>query len=162
MPVSNKLFKEPTSYFDLEDTQIMKKVGILIICLMLACIPLVTGVTIPKIQTPLFAPTGTYEGSIGYRTGGKNWTSIGAMNGTYTLRTKGGHFTGDWSVQAQNKSATGTMRGFFHPPFMFGRIAIDGGRNAPIVGFLVARNNSFGGRFMAPVGPALYFKGTYV
>lgn len=138
----------------------MKNLTPLAICLMLVSIPLATAATTLHPQTQILAPTGAYEGSIGYRGGGGNWTSVGAINGTYELRNKGGRFIGDWSIQLQNKSMNGTMRGFFHPPFMFGHIDTTG-HHAPIVGFLMAKNNTFAGRFMAPVGPALYFKGTY-
>jgi hypothetical protein len=139
----------------------MKKITLLAICLMLASIPLVTAATTPRTQILPFDPTGTYTGSIGFRGGNGNWTSVGAINGSYELRNKGGRFIGDWSIELQNKSANGTMRGFFRSPFMFGRVAINGGRQAPIVGFLMARNNTFAGRFMAPVGPALYVKGNF-
>ncbi len=135
----------------------MKKIALLV-CFMLAIIPAATAVSITG--TPHTLATGTFVGSIGYRSGG-NWTSVGAINGTYELRNRGGRFTGDWSIQLQNKSANGTMRGVFRPPFFFGRVDINGGRHAPIVGFLIARNNTFGGRFMAPIGPALYYKGNF-
>lgn len=136
----------------------MKKIALLV-CFMLAAIPIATAATTTRTQ-PTLDPTGTFIGSIGYRSGG-NWTSVGAINGTYELRNRGGRFTGDWSIQFQNTSANGTMRGVFHPPFFFGRVSVNSGRHAPIVGFLVARNNTFGGRFMAPIGPALYYKGNF-
>jgi hypothetical protein len=138
----------------------MKKLLLLAICLMLVSIPLATAATTPRQILP-FAPTGSYEGSVGFRGAGGNWTPVGAINGSYELRNKGGRFQGDWNIQIQNTTANGTMRGLFRPPFMFGRISISDGRRAPIVGFLMARNNTFAGRFMAPVGPALYFKGTF-
>jgi hypothetical protein len=34
-------------------------------------------------------------------------------------------------------------------------------KTLPIVGFIKVQNGQFIGRFMAPVGPALYFWGTY-
>jgi len=136
----------------------MKKITLLV-CLMLAIIPAATAVTATRTPTQL-DPTGTYDGTIGYRRGG-NWTAVGTINGTYELRNRGGRFTGDWTIHLQNTTANGTMRGIFHKPFFIGRVAVEGGRHTPIVGFLVSRNNTFGGRFMAPVGPALYFKGTF-
>ena len=140
----------------------MKKILILAVCLMLATIPAVTATTTPSTLTqPILAPTGTFTGTIGYKGSGGNWTAVGTINGTYTLRTHGGHFTGDWTLQLQNTSASGTMRGNFFKPFFFGRVAITGGRHAPVVGFLFTKNETFGGRFMSTAGPALYFKGTY-
>jgi hypothetical protein len=140
----------------------MKKIAILAVCLMLASISVVTAATLPRTHNqPILDPTGSFAGSIGYKRQGGNWTSVGDINGSYELRNKGGRFTGDWSINLQNNSASGTIRGVFRTPYFFGRVLVDGGRRAPIVGFLFARNNTFAGRFMAPVGPALYFKGTF-
>ena len=140
----------------------MKKILILAVCLILASIPAITAATAPRTQTqPILAPTGSFAGTIGYKNSGGNWTAVGTINGTYTLRTHGGRFTGNWSITLQNTSASGTMRGAFLKPFFIGRAAITDGRHAPIVGFLFSRNDTFAGRFMSVAGPALYFKGTF-
>jgi hypothetical protein len=106
------------------------------------------------------ATSGSFEGTLGPHPHGNK--TVGTFSGTYELRNRGGRFTGDWNLSFQNKSASGTMRGLFAKHFMFGRITIaDTNKRAPIVGFLHANNETFVGRVMAPVGPALYFWGTY-
>jgi len=106
------------------------------------------------------ATSGTFEGSIGPRIHGNK--TVGTISGTYELRNRGGRFTGNWDITIQNKSASGTMRGVFARHFLFGKITIaETNRTMPIVGFLGVRNETFTGRFMAPVGPALYFWGTH-
>ncbi|PNX48666.1 MAG: hypothetical protein BV459_01925 [Thermoplasmata archaeon M11B2D] len=106
-------------------------------------------------------PTGTFQGNIGIpEHQGQNETIVGTINGSYWLRVRGGRFTSDW----QTDNRTGTIRGVFGRHLLVGRISTmvnDTERSLPIVGFLKAQNYSFIGRFMAPVGPALYFWGTY-
>ncbi|MCU0851292.1 MAG: hypothetical protein MUC80_08515 [Candidatus Thermoplasmatota archaeon] len=105
-------------------------------------------------------PTGTFQANIGYKRQGENATVVGTMNGTYEMRARGGRFIGDWYTE--NK--TGTLRGGFGRHFLIGRITIlvnETERTLPVVGFLRAQDGEFIGRFMAPVGPALYFWGTY-
>jgi len=106
------------------------------------------------------ATTGTFEGSLGPRPHGN--TTVGTLSGTYELRARGGRFTGDWNITFQNKSASGTMKGVFARHFIFGRILVsETNKRIPIVGFLRANNETIVGRVMAPVGPVLYYWGTY-
>lgn len=109
--------------------------------------------------TPTFAG-GTFVGNIGYKRQGENATIVGTINGTYEMRARGGRFMGDWVTN--NRS--GTVRGGFARHFLIGRVTlmVNGSeRTVPIVGFLRAVDGQFIGRFMAPVGPALYFWGDY-
>jgi hypothetical protein len=141
----------------------MKKIAIICVCLMFLGISIAAAVpTVTKqlLQTNPVDPTGTFDANIGYKRQGQNATIVGTMNGTYTMRARGGRFTGDWATE----NRTGNMRGAFGRHLLVGRIStlVNGTeRTLPIVGFLRAQNSSFIGRFMAPVGPALYFWGTY-
>ena len=141
----------------------MKKILTIGLCLLFFGVT--TAVAIPNLSqqttqpTPLFSD-GTYQGNIGYKRPNQNATIVGTMNGNYTMRARGGRFTGDWTTE----NRTGIMRGAFGRHLLIGRIStlVNGTEQSlPIVGFLRAQNNSFIGRFMAPVGPALYFWGTY-
>jgi hypothetical protein len=145
----------------------MKKIFILALCLILTSTSIVTATTLSsiantKMQTPIVLnQTGTFEGSIGFRAKG-NWTEVGILDGTYDFRNRFGRFDGEWSIQLKNKSATGTMKGRFGKHILIGRITIEGKERAmPIIGFLGFRNETFFGRFMPLIGPALYFKGEY-
>jgi hypothetical protein len=138
----------------------MKKVAVLMIGILIVAM----SVTVPSLavqnindQTTT-ATTGSFEGSLGPRPHGNK--TVGTFSGTYELRVRGGRFTGDWNLSFQNKSASGTMKGVFAKHFMFGRITVtETNKRAPIVGFLRVNNETFVGRVMAPVGPALYYWG---
>jgi hypothetical protein len=141
----------------------MKKITVLIIGILI--VGMSVSATIPSLDVrtlnnkTVTAATGSFEGTLGPRTHGN--TTVGTFSGTYELRNRGGRFTGDWNLSFQNKSASGTMRGVFAKHFMFGRITIaENNKKAPIVGFLRVNNETFVGRVMAPIGPALYFWGT--
>lgn len=113
-----------------------------------------------KKQEPLFTD-GTFDANIGYKRQGENATIVGTISGTYEMRNRGGRFSGDW----ETANRTGTLRGRFGRHLLVGRIStmVNGTeRSLPVVGFLRAQNNTLIGRFMAPVGPALYFWGTYI
>ena len=141
----------------------MKKIITVSLCLLFIGISVAaaeSGLTSPTTQTLPLAQNGTFEGRIGYKRQGQNATIVGTLNGTYVMRARGGRFTGDWATE----NRTGTLRGAFGRHYLVGRIStmVNGTeRSLPIVGFLRAQNNSFVGRFMAPVGPALYFWGDY-
>ena len=141
----------------------MKKILTIGLCLLL--LGVTTAVATPDLsqQTtqaiPLFSD-GTYQGNIGYKRPNQNATIVGTMNGTYTMRARGGRFTGNWYTE--NK--TGTLRGGFGRHILIGRITIpvnETERTLPVIGFLKRQDGQFIGRFMAPVGPALYFWGNY-
>jgi hypothetical protein len=138
----------------------MKKIMILIIGILLMATSVVTATSYTVLKEKTITGNGTFDANIGPRPNGNQ--TIGTITGTYELRNRGGRFTGDWEVSAQNKSASGTIRGFFGKHFILGKITISQtNRSLPIIGFLVIRNETFLGRFMAPVGPALYFWGTH-
>lgn len=141
----------------------MKKILTLSICLLF--IGVTAAAATPALtpeatkMTPTFAG-GMFVGSIGYKRQGENATIVGTINGTYEMRARGGRFNGEWATE--NRS--GTLRGRFARHYLIGRVTlmVNGTeRNVPIVGFLRAVDGQFIGRFMAPVGPALYFWGDY-
>jgi hypothetical protein len=140
----------------------MKKIVIIGLCLLLLGVSIVVatpGMRQQTTQTVPFDPTGTFDGVISHQRG-PNATIVGTISGNYTLRSRVGRFTGDWATE----NRTGTLRGGFGRHYLIGRIStiVNGTvRSLPIVGFIRAQNNSFIGRFMAPVGPALYFWGDY-
>jgi hypothetical protein len=104
--------------------------------------------------------TGEFDGNIGYKLPDQDATIIGTISGTYEIRDKGGIFSGDWATD----NRTGTFRGVFGKNILIGKIAtlVDGTeKSLPIVGFYGGKNGQFIGRFMAPVGPALYCWGNY-
>jgi hypothetical protein len=148
---------------ELNGGYLMKKIMALSLCLLFMGVSVAAaapGLTFQTTQTLPVAQNGTFEGSIGYKRQGQNATIVGTMNGTYLMRARGGRFTGDWATE----NRTGNLRGAFGRHYLVGRIIImvnGTERSLPIVGFLRAQNNSFIGRFMAPVGPALYFWGDY-
>jgi hypothetical protein len=111
------------------------------------------------LPTPLNL-TGEFDGNIGYKLPDQNATIAGTISGTYEIRDKGGIFSGDLAT----KNKTGTFKGVFGKNILIGKIAtlVDGTeKSLPIVGFYGVKNGQFIGRFMAPVGPALYFWGNY-
>lgn len=141
----------------------MKKIAILGICLLFIGVSLAAaapGITQHVTQTVPLTPTGTFEGSIGYKRQGQNATIVGTINGTYEQRIRGYRFIGDW--ETENRS--GTMRGIIGRHFLFGRIStmVNGTqRSLPIIGFIRYNTTMFIGRFMAPILPALYFWGEH-
>lgn len=141
----------------------MKKIAILSLCLLLVGVSIAAaapGLRQQVTQTMPLIPTGTFEGNIGYKRQGQNATIVGTINGTYEARTRGYRFIGDW--ETENRS--GTMRGAFGRHFLIGKIStmVNGTqRSLPIVGFIRYNTTMFIGRFMAPVGPALYFWGEH-
>jgi hypothetical protein len=141
----------------------MKKIIIVSLCLLFIGVSVAVaapGLTSQTTKTLPLAQNGTFEGSISYKRQGQNATIVGIMNGTYLMRARGGRFTGDW----QTENRTGTLRGGFGKHILIGRITlmVNGTeRTVPIVGFLKAQDGQFIGRFIAPVGPALYFWGDY-
>ncbi len=102
----------------------------------------------------------TFEGVFGPKPHGN--ITVGTFSGTYELRGRGGRFTGEWDLSFQNKTASGTIKGIFAKHFVIGRITIaETNKRVPIVGFLRTNNETMVGRIMAPVGPALYYWGSF-
>lgn len=111
-------------------------------------------------QTTTLNLTGEFDGNIGYKLPDQEATIVGTISGTYEIRDKGGIFSGDWATD----NRTGTFKGVFGKNILIGTIAtqVDGTeKSLPIVGFYREKNGQFIGRFMAPVGPALYCWGNY-
>jgi hypothetical protein len=141
----------------------MKKIATISVCLLFIAVSIaVAAPTVNQQTTQLMPlnPTGTFEGFLGFKRQGQNATIVGTISGTYELRNRGGRFTGDWEA----KNRTGTFRGRFFRIFLIGKIttSVNGTeKSAPIVGFIKGKEGQFGGRFMAPIGPALYFWGEY-
>jgi hypothetical protein len=140
----------------------MKKIMTISLCLLFLGVSIAVaapGLTQQTIQTTTLDPTGTFNGVVSPQRG-PNATIVGTISGNYTLRNRGGRFTGDWATE----NRTGTFRGGFGRHIVIGRmtILVNGTeRTLPIVGFIKAQDGQFAGRFMAPVGPALYFRGDY-
>jgi len=140
----------------------MKKVIIILIGVLLLSMSFAAALpyALVKNEAKTTARNGAFEGSIGPRPHGNQ--TVGSFSGTYHLRNRGGRFIGNWTISLQNFSASGTMRGFFARHIILGRISVSqDNRTLPVIGFLRANNDTFAGRAMAPVGPALYFWGTY-
>jgi hypothetical protein len=141
----------------------MKKIAIVGLCLLFLGTTIAAaspGFIQQTTQTMPLASDGTFEGNVGYKRQGQNATIVGTINGTYETRNRGGRFTGDWATE----NRTGTLRGAFGRHFLIGKIStmVNGTtRSLPIVGFIRYNNSQFIGRFMAPIGPALYFWGEY-
>ncbi len=141
----------------------MKKIMTVSLCLLFVGVSIAAaapGLTSQTIDILPLALNGAFTANIGYRRQGQNATIVGTMNGTYEMRARGGRFTGDWATE----NRTGTLRGGFGRHILLGRITtmVNGTeRSLPVVGFLKAQDGQFIGRFMAPVGPALYFWGDY-
>jgi hypothetical protein len=141
----------------------MKKIMTVSLCLLFVSVSIAAaapGLTSQTIDKLPLAVNGAFTANIGYRRQGQNATIVGTMNGTYEMRARGGRFTGDWATE----NRTGTLRGGFGRHILLGRITtmVNGTeRSLPVVGFLKAQDGQFIGRFMAPVGPALYFWGDY-
>ena len=145
----------------------MKNIKLLVLCVILVSSSIASASTTYskdniKMQSSTILNTiGTFEGSIGFRAR-VNLTEVGTFNGTYEMRNRFGRYNGIWSIQLENQSASGTMIGGFGKHILIGRISIDGrDRMLPIIGFIGFRNETFVGRFMSLIGPALYFQGTH-
>jgi len=141
----------------------MEKMITLSLCLLFLGVSIAAaapGLTQQTTQTMPLPTTGSFLGNVGFKRQGQNATIVGNISGTYELRNRGGRFTGDWATE----NRTGTFRGGFGRHILIGRIRlmVNGTeRTLPIVGFIRVQDDGFLGRFMAPIGPALYFWGTY-
>ena len=140
----------------------MKKIAIVCLCLLVGVSITAAAPTFIQqtTQTSTLDSTGTFDGNIGYKRQGQDATVVGTISGTYEIRDKGGIFIGDWVTE----NRTGTFKGVFGRHILIGKIItlVDGTeKSLPIIGFYGDKNGQFIGRFMAPVGPALYFWGNY-
>ncbi len=139
----------------------MKKIVIIILSLLFLGVSIAAatpGLTQQTIQQIPLATTGTFEGYIGYKRQGQNATIVGTISGTYEIGNRSGKFTGDLAT----KNRTGTFKGVFGRNILIGKITtlVNGTeKSLPIVGFYGGKDGKFIGRYMAPIGPALYFWG---
>jgi len=141
----------------------LKKIAIISLCLLLGLSIAAAAPSVIKqtTQATILNQTGTFDGNIGYKRQNQDPTIVGTISGTYEIRNRGGIFTGDWAT----KNRTGTFRGIFGRNILIGKLTtlVDGTeKSLPIVGFYGGRDGQFIGRYMAPIGPALYFWGNYV
>ena len=105
--------------------------------------------------------TGEFTGEIGYPDReSEEPIVVGQISGTFNIGRRGGYFEG--FVVSEDRSKSGEFRGVFRQRIMIGRVSGDKG-SLPFVGFIGFRKDDqqFGGRYMAPVGAALYFWGEY-
>ena len=142
----------------------MKKITIVSICLLLVGVSIAgaTSETNQQVQKTPILTMGTFNANLSKQIPGPNATIVGTVNGSYNGTQNRGRFMGTWYVGNQ----TGTFKGGYRKIFFIGlvRAMVNGSvRNIPIIGFIriVPTDHIIKGRFMAPVGPALYFKGTY-
>ena len=140
----------------------MKKIAIISLCLLLLGVSIAAAAPgMKRQQTTTLGTTGTFSGDITYQRPGPNATIVGTIAGNYTLKNRGGLFNGEWNTV----NNTGTFRGRFGRHIFLGRISmmVNGTeKSLPIIGFIGAKDGGFIGRGMSLIGPALYFKGTYI
>ena len=139
----------------------MKKIAIISLCLLLGVSIAAAAPGMRQQQTTTLDPTGTFIGDITYQRPGPNATIVGTIAGNYTLKNRGGQFNGEWNTV----NNTGTFRGRFVRFIFLGIIImmVNGTeKSLPIIGFIGAKDGGFKGRGMSLIGPALYFKGTYI
>jgi len=141
----------------------MKKIAIVSLCLLFlgASIAAAAPGIRPQVLQPIeVATTGTFFANVSVQRG-PNATIVGTIAGNYTLKNRGGLFNGEWNTV----NNTGTFRGRFGKHVFLGRISmmVNGTeKSLPIIGFIGAKDGGFIGRGMSLIGPALYFKGTYI
>jgi hypothetical protein len=141
----------------------MKK--LLIICaifIMLASTSIVTAVQ-PIKDARVIDPDGSFSGYIGVPKQ-PDPIIVGNISGIYKIGNRGGGFNAIWDIDYQNRSGSGTVRGFFGKHILLGKLSVEGyNKTLRIIGFIGFDkvNHTFIGRAMSFIGPALYFWGTY-
>lgn len=132
-----------------------KKILVLGICLLFCSLALGSTVSASEIVPEEW--TGQITGSIGYGNR-EGWQEVATMDGNYKIGQRAGFFHAD--VIGSERS--GTISGYFGRNMIVGRLSGEQGR-LPFIGFIRInqQNSTFIGRAMAPVGPALYFVGTF-
>lgn len=132
-----------------------KKILVLGICLLFCSLAVSSTVSASEIVPEEW--TGEISASIGYRNS-EDWQEVASMQGNYKLGERAGFFHAD----VIGSERVGQISGYFGRNMIIGRISGEQGR-LPIIGFIRInqQNNTFVGRAMAPVGPALYFVGTF-
>ena len=143
----------------------MKKIiSILIVLVFLGSISVSAQTTIKTAEKSIEkGAAGTFEGEIGYIQN-QQWNKVGEITGSFN-QNRVIRVNGNWMITVgQYNGTTGTLNGFVFRYFIILRASIDSGRTLPIIGFIKINqsDSTFVGRFMSIVGPALYFKGSYI
>jgi hypothetical protein len=139
-----------------------KLLAISAIFIMLVSMSMVTAVQ-PIKDARVLEPDGSFSGYITDILQ-QDPIILGNISGVYKMRNRGGGFNASWDLEYQNFSGSGTVRGFFGRHILLGKLSIVGyDKTLPIIGFIFfdKLNQTFIGRAMSFIGPALYFWGTY-
>ena len=139
-----------------------KLLAIFAVMIVLMSIPIVTAQPISK-DAKVIDPDGSFSGYIGFPKQ-QNPVIIGNISGIYKLGKRGGGFNASWDIDYKNHSGSGTVRGFFGKHIMLGKLSVDGfNKTLRVIGFIGFDkvNQTFKGRAMSVIGPALYFWGEY-
>jgi len=140
-----------------------KLLVIFAIFVLLVSMLMVTAVQLRIQDTNVLDPDGSFSGYIGIPKQ-PDPIIMGNISGVYKLRNRGGGFNASWDIDFKNYSGTGTVRGFFGKHILLGKLSVEGyNKTLPIIGFIGfdTENQTFKGRAMSYIGPALYFWGTY-
>ena len=148
----------------------MKKIlPLVMVCSLFVMLPFVSATTYTTESTDTTGSTvddddwtGEFTGEIGYPDQDREEpVVVGSISGTFKIGRRGGYFHG--VVVSEDRSKSGEFRGVFRQRIMIGRVTGEQG-SLPFVGFIGFRQDDqqFGGRYMAPVGAALYFWGDYL
>jgi len=142
----------------------MKKLfAVITIFVLFASMSMVAALQAGTINKRVLDPDGSFTGYIGFPRP-QDPIILGNISGLYKLRNRGGGFNASWDIDFQNHSGTGTVRGIFGRHILLGRLSADGfNKTLPIIGFIRfnTENQTFIGRAMSFIGPALYFWGIY-
>ncbi len=139
-----------------------KLLAISAILIFLMSISIITAKPILK-DAKVIDPDGSFSGYIGIPKQ-QDPIIMGNISGVYKLRNRVGGFNASWDIDFKNYSGTGTIRGIFGRHILLGKLSAEGfNRTLPIIGFIGfnTENQTFKGRAMSIIGPALYFWGTY-
>jgi len=142
----------------------MKKImSICAIFILLLSMSMVSAVQPIIKDAKLVEPDGIFSGYIGIPKQ-QDPIIMGNISGVYKLGNRGGAFNASWDIEYKNFSGTGTLLGFFGKNILLGKLSAEGyNKTLPIIGFIGfdKSNQTFIGRAMSVIGPALYFWGTY-
>ena len=133
------------------------------IIILLVSISMASAVQIKTKDAKLIEADGSFTGFIGVPKQ-QDPIIMGNISGVYLIRNKGGAFNASWDINYENKTGSGTVRGVFGKKILLGKLSADGyNKTLPIIGFIGfdKNNQTFIGRAMSVVGPAIYFWGTY-
>ena len=133
------------------------------ICVLLVGISIASAVQTNTEEVKVLAADGSFSGYIGFPKK-QDPIILGNISGVYKLGKRGGAFNATWDIEFKNVSGSGTIRGVFGKHILLGKLSAEGyNKTLPIIGFIGfdKNNQTFIGRAMSVVGPALYFWGNY-